>query len=126
MLYSEQNNKFVFQYILCYCLSNNPLANNALQMSFNTSYVTVYQMLVIKYLLKIHSFNTSHVIVYPTHFRHFFFYPITLPLILQGFFHFLPAETLLSLIPLLSSIFKEYMYFFIFRLVISFYMCHVF
>ena len=90
----------VFQNISCYCLSVAQL--NGLS---NPNY-----------------FKTSHVIVYPSHFRVFSFSPPLFPLIFSIFLHFLPANTLIldrpTYHPINLLIFQAFLDFsFFFRLV---------
>ena len=55
----------VFQYISCYCLSPSAPSGFGMLFNFNTSHVTVYQI-VLELLQKTYiDFNTSHVTVYP-------------------------------------------------------------
>ena len=69
----DDANVSIFQNISCYCLSSVP------------SSVTH----------TLNHFKTSHVIVYPSHFRVFSFSPPLFPLIFSIFLHFLPANTLI-------------------------------
>ena len=54
----------IFQYISCYCLSNNPTSFLIPFFDFNTSHVTVYHSLEYRLSYPVHYFNTSHVTVY--------------------------------------------------------------
>ena len=54
----------VFQYISCYCLSNQRARGQSTLLYFNTSHVTVYRLLFYPCYFSFLNFNTSHVTVY--------------------------------------------------------------
>ena len=53
-----------FQYISCYSLSKYSFISFSRSLRFNTSHVTLYQMLVGCFLVNVFRFNTSHVTLY--------------------------------------------------------------